>query len=140
MYQKECPNRKRNCHLLYTTLYRRLFETNFINVHKQVEQFLRRKHTSTSMEVVFREAHISNPTVWYFAKYTMMDFILLIYNSSRPDIVTGRLQHERNSIGGSSNKMLETITSQQCVLFTNEATYSLERVMNVQVFHCCVDD
>ncbi|GFW96021.1 transposase-like protein [Trichonephila clavipes] len=151
MYRVKYLCRQLPSRSFFATLRQRLCETGSFNVHKldtgrqrttrtvdaedRVLQELER-NPSTSTRVVSRETHI--PKLPSGALHTTKDYILIIYNASRHWNweTTTNVWILR---GGFCTKVMQT-KLRRSVLFTDEATFSLEGVMNFHNLHTWADE
>ncbi|GFV63403.1 transposable element tc3 transposase [Trichonephila clavipes] len=152
MYRAKYPGRQLPSRSFFATLHRRLCETGSFNVHKldtgrqrttrtvdaedRVLQELER-NPSTSTRVVSRETHIPQATVWRIAH----DEGLHPYHLQRVQALELGDYNKRMDFARwflhESNADRNFAAS---VLFTDEATFSLEGVMNFHNLHTWADE
>ncbi|GFW83395.1 DUF4817 domain-containing protein [Trichonephila clavipes] len=152
MYRAKYPGRQLPSRSFFATLHRRLCETGSFNVHKldtgrqrttrtvdaedRVLQELER-NPSTSTRVVSRETHIPQATVWRITH----DEGLHPYHLQRVQALELGDYNKRMDFARwflhESNADRNFAAS---VLFTDEATFSLEGVMNFHNLHTWADE
>ncbi|GFW36497.1 DUF4817 domain-containing protein [Trichonephila clavipes] len=152
MYRAKYPGRQLPSRSFFATLHQRLCETSSFNVHKldtgrqrttrtvdaedRVLQELER-NPSTSTRVVSRETHIPQATIWRIVH----DEGLHPYHLQRVQALElGDYNKRRDFARWFLHESNADRNFAASVLFTDEATFSLEGVMNFHNLHTWADE
>lgn len=152
MYRQKYPSRKMPSRSFFATIHRRLCETGSLDVHKpdsgrqrisrtvdaeeRVVQALQR-NPSTSIRVVSRETHIPQTIVWRIVHDEgLYPYHLQRVQALQPGDYSSRMDFARWYV---QEKAADRHFAAS-VLFTDEAAFSLEGVMNCHNLHRWADE